>query len=113
MLFRIAPLVLGTLVTAHGCRSAGGGTPETAAASVGRRLEANGLRDSLTSILQAGVRDSAFPGAIAVVGTKDGAVVTISAGQLDWAPSPPPDSSTLWDMASLTKVIGLTSAMML
>ena len=113
MLSRIAPLILGTLAIAHGCRSAGGHVPETVGASVAARLQANGLPDSLRAILQAGVRDSAFPGAVAVVGTKDGAVVTIAAGQLDWSPSPAPDSSTLWDMASLTKVIGLTSAMML
>lgn len=71
------------------------------------------LQDSITAILRAGVRDSAFPGAVAVVGTKDGAIVTTSAGRLDWATSPAPDASTLWDLASLTKVVGLTSAMML
>ena len=113
MLSRIAPLILCTVAIAHGCRSAGGRVPETGGASVALRLQANGLTDSLRAILRAGVKDSAFPGAIALVGTKDGASVTIAAGQLDWSPSPVPDSSTLWDMASLTKVIGLTSAMML
>jgi len=114
MLSRIAPLIFGTLAGASGCRSAGGRVPETGGgATVALRLQANGLTDSLRAILQAGVKDSAFPGAIALVGTKDGALVTITAGQLDWSPSPSPDSSTLWDMASLTKVIGLTSAMML
>lgn len=110
---RIAPLIFFTLAIAHGCRSAASRVPESAGASAAVRLEASGLRDSLKAILEAGVRDSAFPGAIALVGTKDGAVVTIAAGQLDWSPSPTPDSATLWDMASLTKVIGLTSAMML
>ena len=71
------------------------------------------LRDSLGTLLTAGIRDSAFPGAIAVVGTKEGPVLTIAAGQLDWQPSPAPDASTLWDIASLTKIVGLTSAMML
>lgn len=70
------------------------------------------LEDSLSAILRAGVRDSAFPGAIAVIGNREGDLVTVSAGQLDWRPSPRPDTSTLWDLASLTKVIGLTSAMM-
>jgi CubicO group peptidase (beta-lactamase class C family) len=64
-------------------------------------------------ILRNAVRDSAFPGAVAVVGTKEGIVVTASAGRLDWNPSPAPDERTLWDLASLTKVIGLTTAMML
>jgi CubicO group peptidase (beta-lactamase class C family) len=31
---------------------------------------------------------------------------------LDWAASPRPDENTLWDMASLTKVVGLTTALM-
>lgn len=69
--------------------------------------------DSVRRLLEAGVRDSAFPGAIAVVGTKDGVLFTATAGQLDWVPSRRPEPSTLWDMASLTKVIGLTSAMMI
>jgi CubicO group peptidase (beta-lactamase class C family) len=74
------------------------------------------LRDSLQrtlqSILDKGVADSAFPGAIAVVGTREGRLVAVTAGHLDWAPSPRPDEHTLWDVASLSKVVGLTSAMM-
>jgi CubicO group peptidase (beta-lactamase class C family) len=58
------------------------------------------------------VADSAFPGAVAVVGTTSGAVATVAAGHLDWDPSPAPSATTLWDLASLTKVVGLTSAMM-
>ena len=69
--------------------------------------------DSVSSILQAGVSDSAFPGAFAVVGNKDSVVFTASAGRIDWGPSGAPTETTLWDMASLTKVIGLTTAMML
>jgi CubicO group peptidase (beta-lactamase class C family) len=74
---------------------------------------ASTLQDSLTAILRAGIRDSAFPGAVAVAGTKDGVAVMAAAGMLDWQPSPAPTMSTLWDLASLTKVVGLTSAMML
>ncbi|HEX6631634.1 MAG TPA: serine hydrolase domain-containing protein [Gemmatimonadaceae bacterium] len=70
------------------------------------------LRDSLTSVLERAVRDSAFPGAYAVVGTHAGILAEASAGRLDWQPSPAPDAHTLWDMASLTKVVALTSAMM-
>lgn len=78
-----------------------------------RRISEGRLADTLRAILAAGVRDSAFPGAIAIVGTRDGAVATATAGSLDWSPSPSPSASTLWDLASLTKVVGLTSAMML
>lgn len=77
------------------------------------RLRAYDLQDSLASLLRQGVRDSAFPGAVALVGTRDGVQVMASAGRLDWSESPEPDSSTIWDLASLTKVAGLTSAMML
>lgn len=78
-----------------------------------REFDSGRLSDTLASILTAGVRDSAFPGAVVVVGTKYGIVATQSVGQLDWDQSPHPGPSTLWDLASLTKVVGLTSAMML
>ena len=106
-----AGLLVLSAVLAAGCATARpveeSGRAATPAPSV------TGLADSLTAILSAGVRDSAFPGAIAVIGDRTGAIVTSKAGRLDWAPSPVPDESTLWDLASLTKVVGLTSAMML
>ena len=70
------------------------------------------LRDTLQAILDRAVADSAFPGAVAVIGNHDGPLTTVVAGHLDWAPSPVPDATTLWDLASLTKVVGMTSAMM-
>jgi CubicO group peptidase (beta-lactamase class C family) len=70
------------------------------------------LRDTVQAILDRAVTDSAFPGAIAVIGTHAGPLVTVAAGHLDWAPSPAPTTETLWDIASLTKVVGMTSAMM-
>jgi len=71
------------------------------------------LADTLRLLLDAAVRDSAFPGASVVVGRHDGVVAEYGAGQLDWAAdAPPPDAHTLWDLASLTKVVALTSAMM-
>jgi CubicO group peptidase (beta-lactamase class C family) len=73
----------------------------------------SGLGDSLRRILNAGIRDSAFPGAVAIVGNRERVLLSVAAGHLDWQPSPEPDGSTLWDLASLTKVTGLTSAMML
>lgn len=56
--------------------------------------------------------DSAFPGAIAVVGNHAGIIAQYAVGHLDWAPSPAPDMRTLWDLASLSKVVGLTTGMM-
>ena len=71
------------------------------------------VHDSVVQVMDRAVRDSAFPGAIAIVGTRDGATVTYAAGRIDWpADAPRPDVNTLWDLASLTKVVGMTTAMM-
>lgn len=85
-----------------------------AAAEPARATDApyRALHDTLQSILDRAVADSGFPGAIAVIGNHAGPLVTATAGHLDWAPSPRPDVNTLWDLASLTKVVGMTSAMM-
>lgn len=82
-------------------------------ATVARRLDTRRLADSIGVLLARGVRDSAFPGAIAIIGTRDGILVERTAGRIDWAGSPAPSATTLWDLASLTKVVALTSAMML
>lgn len=73
---------------------------------------ASRLSDTLRILLDAAVRDSAFPGAVAVVGTASGTLATVAAGRLDWGGSAIPNDRTLWDLASLTKVIGTTTAMM-
>jgi CubicO group peptidase (beta-lactamase class C family) len=71
------------------------------------------LHDTLQAILDRAVADSAFPGAVAMIGNRFGPIATVTAGRIDWAPgSPPPTASTIWDLASLTKVVGMTSAMM-
>jgi CubicO group peptidase (beta-lactamase class C family) len=86
--------------------------PASTALAQARGPDLQKLRDTVGVILDAGVRDSAFPGAIAVIGTRERVLVERAAGHLDWAPSPAPNDSTLWDMASLTKVTALTTAMM-
>jgi CubicO group peptidase (beta-lactamase class C family) len=109
---RVGLAAFATVLATTACAS----TPRAPAAAgeaTDRQLLSYRLQDTLTAILRAGVRDSAFPGAVAVVGTRHGGVVTASAGQIDWQPSPEPNTSTLWDLASLTKVVGLTTAMML
>lgn len=70
------------------------------------------LGDTLKTVLDEARADSAFPGAFAVVGNRFGVLAQYGVGHLDWAPSPVPDEHTLWDLASLTKVIGLTTAVM-
>src|SRR5262245_15821354 len=106
---RIRVAMAGAAVALLACAGRLAPTSGPATASSGL---ASALRDTLSAILQAGVRDSAFPGAVAVVGNKDSVIAWVAAGQLDWQPSPAPGLTTLWDMASLTKVVALTSAMM-
>ena len=88
------------------------GADDAGGAEVARAPAASTLTDTLRAVLDAAVRDSAFPGAYVVVGRRSGIIAEYGAGHLDWSPSPVPDSHTLWDMASLTKVTALTSVMM-
>jgi len=46
------------------------------------------------------------------VGTHAATIAQDSVGHLDWGPSAVPNEHTLWDLASLTKVIGMTTAIM-
>lgn len=71
------------------------------------------LRDTVRAVLNRARADSAFPGAFAVIGTRDSVIASYGVGSLDWASSPTPDENTLWDMASLTKIVAMTSSMML
>jgi CubicO group peptidase (beta-lactamase class C family) len=62
-----------------------------------------------------GIRRGAFPGAVVVVGTRDSILLARGFGHLTWTASsgiPSPDS-TLYDLASLTKVVATTPAIML
>lgn len=69
------------------------------------------LKDSLGRVLNDAVRDRAFPGAFVVVGDSRGVLTQLGVGRLDWAKSPRPADNTLWDLASLTKIIGTTTAL--
>ena len=71
------------------------------------------IRDSVRDVMNRADADSAFPGAIAVVGTGSGVAAEYAVGHLDWGARQVPDDHTLWDLASLTKVIGLTSGIMI
>lgn len=70
------------------------------------------LYERVSGVMARALADSAFPGAIAVVGNRDGILLTHAVGRLDRSDSTPPDERTLWDMASLTKVVALTSVLM-
>ena len=72
----------------------------------------NTVRDSMRAVLERGLADRAYPGAIAMVGDRHEVIATVAVGHQDWAPSPKVDEYTIWDLASLTKVIGTTTALM-
>lgn len=62
-----------------------------------------------------GIHRGAYPGAALVIGRRDTILFAQGYGRLTWsAGSAAPDvDSTLWDVASLTKVIATTTALML
>jgi CubicO group peptidase (beta-lactamase class C family) len=62
-----------------------------------------------------GIRRGAFPGAALVIGRRDTILYAQAYGHLTWSTNSPAASvdSTLWDLASLTKVVATTPALML
>ena len=106
----IAPITALTLATCH--RAVIVSSPATPAGAPNEAALRVALQADVQRVLDKGRADSAYPGAFAVVGTHAGILAEYGAGTLDWAPSPVPDEHTMWDLASLTKVIGTTTAIM-
>ncbi len=72
------------------------------------------LPTTLDSIMRAAIADRATPGGAVTIGRHGRLVVDRGWGQVDWATSAGAvTDSTLYDMASLTKVIATTTAAML
>lgn len=66
------------------------------------------------AMVERGIRRGVYPGAVLVIGRRDSVLYSRGFGRLTWAaksPRPSPNT-TLWDLASLTKVMATTSAMM-
>lgn len=71
--------------------------------------------DGLDQAVERGVAEGVFPGAVVVVGTRHHVLAARGYGHFSWSDEsavPSPDSS-LFDLASLTKVIATTPAVML
>ncbi len=88
------------------------GLPAVAPASVGMSAERLAAIDRVVS---RGLRAGGYPGAAVVVGRKGASVWQKGFGHLDWAKSSPdvvPETS-IYDLASLTKVVATTTAMMI
>jgi CubicO group peptidase (beta-lactamase class C family) len=67
------------------------------------------------SLVRLGIARGAYPGAALVVGRRDAVLYTNGYGHFTWSKASPavdPDS-TLYDLASLTKIVATTSALMI
>jgi CubicO group peptidase (beta-lactamase class C family) len=76
-------------------------------------LQADPLTD-LERAVRAGIEGGAYPGAVVVVGTADTVLHAAGYGHFTWSAEsrvPDPDS-TIYDLASLTKVVATTPAVM-
>jgi len=98
--------------TATSARRLGDGLPAAAPAEVGMSAE---RMLAIDRVVQRGVVAGGYPGAAVVVGRKGYAVWSRGFGTLDWRPgslSVRPDE-TVYDLASLTKVVATTTAIMI
>jgi CubicO group peptidase (beta-lactamase class C family) len=69
---------------------------------------------AVAQAVRTGITGGAFPGAVVVIGTRDRVLLAQGYGHFTWsARSPVPDpASTLFDLASLTKVVATTTSVM-
>lgn len=78
-------------------------------------FQGNAAAPSPDRAIQEGIDRGAYPGAVVVVGRHDTVLLARGYGHLTWSPRsavPRPDS-TLYDLASLTKVVSTVPAVML
>jgi CubicO group peptidase (beta-lactamase class C family) len=85
-----------------------------AVAGLCRGVGAQSLAD-IDAIVRSGITKGVYPGAVVVVGRADRVLLARGYGRFTWQPdSPVPDpDGTLWDIASLTKVVSTTSSIMI
>jgi CubicO group peptidase (beta-lactamase class C family) len=77
-------------------------------------LFASGLEYTLDSIITAAIADSVAPGAALAVGRRGQLVLLKGYGRTDWSDAAPlVTPETIYDLASLTKVVATTTAAML
>ena len=68
----------------------------------------------IDSVIVAAIEDGASPGVALAVGRHGKLVRLRGYGRLDWGETPEPaTATTVWDLASLTKVVGTTTAAMI
>jgi CubicO group peptidase (beta-lactamase class C family) len=70
------------------------------------------IGDSMTVVLRRALADSAFPGAVAVVGNRQSITNLVTVGRLDARDSTAPTITTIYDLASLTKIVATTTLLL-
>ena len=103
----LLPLLLAAVTTLPG-----DGLPIKAPIAVGMSAE---RLETINRVVQRGLDAGGYPGAAVVVGRKGATVWQKGFGHLGWTSDSPvvlPDQ-TIYDLASLTKVIGTTTAAMI
>ena len=87
------------------------GLPIASPASVGMSSE---RLEAVNRVVERGIAAGGYPGAAVIVGRKGKAVLQRGFGRLSWDESSPEvnPASTIYDLASLTKVVGTTTAIM-
>jgi CubicO group peptidase (beta-lactamase class C family) len=103
--------VLSLLISAFTMATFGGGLPVKAPRAVGMSSERLAKIDH---VVERGISAGGYPGASVVVGRRGATVWQKGFGKLSWEKgSTPVDAQrTIYDLASLTKVIGTTTALM-
>src|SRR6185503_6505318 len=106
-------LVTAVLATGPGVAGRNGHArlPHVAPESAGMSASRLALIDS---VMRRGIAAGGFPGGAVIVGRRGGIVWERGYGTLDWTSGTPVDAErTMYDMASLTKVVATTAATMM
>jgi CubicO group peptidase (beta-lactamase class C family) len=103
--------VLSLLISLMVATDVGDGLPLKAPMAVGM---SSARLAKIDHVVERGIAAGGYPGASVVVGRRGAAVMEKGFGRLSWSSSSPAVTAdrTIYDLASLTKVVGTTSALM-
>src|ERR1700693_1826534 len=104
--------LLRVILTALTLTRAGDGLPVKSPTAVGMSTNRLG---AIERVIERGIKAGGYPGAAVIVGRKGAAVFEKGFGRLSWSSSSTPVDAqrTIYDVASLTKVVGTTTAIMI
>src|SRR5947207_14132589 len=104
--------LLRVILTALAMTRAGDGLPVKSPTDVG--MSSSRLA-AIQRVIERGIKAGGYPGASVVVGRKGAAVFERGFGKLSWSESSTPVDAqrTIYDVASLSKVVGTTTAIMI